>query len=188
MKRIILSLALIASFSGASADTLTPPSLSTLEGDTALSCAAILCLPSPTKPSECVAPIRKLFSFWKVSDMRNFINLCPVQSSGKKIPKELADELGWSEDYQKEQDRKMDEFKEIILAMPHDCSADGFNSDLEKRGNQKAENEEWRVIPEFHRACTKFFNHEWVKRKAPKYRGNYKWYGSPNKVERGWVE
>ncbi len=57
-----------------------------LTGDVKLSCEAILCLASSTRPKECKPSIKKYFSIkskkWKntLKKRKRFLKLCPVDS------------------------------------------------------------------------------------------------------------
>lgn len=54
-----------------------------LTGDKALACEALLCLSSPSPPSECARALKKYYSIhrsksWKTRrDRLRFLNLCP---------------------------------------------------------------------------------------------------------------
>lgn len=58
-----------------------------LTGDTALSCQAILCLSSPTNPSECEPSLMRYFGIWNwnwpqtIQDRLKFLNICPTSNS-----------------------------------------------------------------------------------------------------------
>lgn len=106
---------------------------SALTGDTKLSCEAILCLASPTKPGECMASIRKYFSIsarkWKdvVSKRKSFLNLCPVSNASNDL---LLESIGIDSEEQK---REINGYKNILLELPHDCSADSLNKTVVSR-------------------------------------------------------
>lgn len=59
-----------------------------MDGETQLSCSAILCLASAQRPGECAPPIAHYFSivrakFWETLQARlDFLNLCPVGITG----------------------------------------------------------------------------------------------------------
>lgn len=80
MKKLILCFLLIIEIFAAD--------ISTLSGDEKLSCEAILCLSTSSRPSECNESIRKYFSIsfkrWSdtVSARRAFLNICPVGTTG----------------------------------------------------------------------------------------------------------
>lgn len=63
------------------------PQLDFLEGDEKSACEAILCLSSPTRPSECAPSLAKYFSInlkkWSdtLKARKNFLNLCPSASA-----------------------------------------------------------------------------------------------------------
>lgn len=104
-----------------------------LTGDTKLACEAVLCLASPTKPSECMASIRKYFGFsarkWKdvVTKRRNFLNLCPVSNRSDDY---LFESIGINPE---EQRREINDFKNLLYELPHDCQADSLNGVIESR-------------------------------------------------------
>ncbi len=85
MKKIILTLALLALALPALAQELTLPSLEDtyLTGDTRLACEAILCLSSGTRPGECSKALARYFNITRrlFSDTlrarRSFLRLCP---------------------------------------------------------------------------------------------------------------
>lgn len=60
-------------------------------GDTKTACEVILCLSSGTRPTQCVAPIRKYLSITarKFSDTlkkrKNFLNLCPAATQDPQM-------------------------------------------------------------------------------------------------------
>lgn len=59
----------------------------TLTGDTKLSCEAIMCLSTPSRPSECEPSLQRYFSITakKASEVaqkrKNFLELCPKDQS-----------------------------------------------------------------------------------------------------------
>lgn len=73
--------------------------LDVLSGDTKLACEAMLCLASPVKPPECSAALARYFSIdakrWSqvVTKRRNFLNLCPVDTSDPEMYKYKNDIL-----------------------------------------------------------------------------------------------
>lgn len=57
-----------------------------LTGDTRLSCEALLCLRSPTKPGECAPGLNRYYSIFfpldpakTIRERMKFLDLCPVQ-------------------------------------------------------------------------------------------------------------
>lgn len=86
-----------------------------LTGDTKLSCEAILCLSSSTRPSECSPSLSKYFSInlkhWSdtVRERGNFLKLCPVGSDA-------------------ERDREFTNLRDNILAnLENGCDLDKLN-------------------------------------------------------------
>lgn len=78
MKKIVLSIVAITMFAGSAvAQEIT--------GDTKLACEALLCLSSPTRPSECAPALKKYFSITdkkphkQAKKRENFLKLCPKQ-------------------------------------------------------------------------------------------------------------
>ena len=78
MKKIVLSIVAITMFaSSAVAQEIT--------GDAKLACEALLCLSSPTRPSECAPALKKYFSITdkkphkQAKKRANFLKLCPKQ-------------------------------------------------------------------------------------------------------------
>lgn len=111
MKKIFLAVVL----AGTLANALE---LEYLTGDTRLACEAMLCLASPTKPSECSPSLKRYFSIsykkWgdTVRARKNFLNLCPVDSS----------------------DNEMLKYKNQILAnLDDECSIETLNNRIEKK-------------------------------------------------------
>ena len=92
--------------------------LEMLSGDTKLACEAMLCLASPTKPSEWSPSLSRYFSIdakkWKdvVAKRKSFLNLCPVDSSS---------------------DPEMYNYKNNILVnLDGECSTAALNQRIEK--------------------------------------------------------
>ena len=81
LKKLLFSMLLSASFLFSN-DVLT--------GDTKLSCEAILCLSSSTKPTECMPSLNRYFSIkakkWKdtIKARSNFLKLCPTGGESEK--------------------------------------------------------------------------------------------------------
>ena len=104
-----------------------------LTGETKLSCEALLCLPSPVKPSECIPSINYYFGLsakkWSgvLTKRRNFLNLCPLSSDSND---NLLSSIGIDPN---QQEKDMNGFKNTVLDMPHDCMANTLNKQVEKR-------------------------------------------------------
>ncbi|WP_194145477.1 TrbM/KikA/MpfK family conjugal transfer protein [Helicobacter sp. MIT 05-5294] len=88
-----------------------------LTGDTKTACEVILCLSSPSRPSECSAPIAKYFSIsakkWKdtIKKRKNFLKLCPTGG-----------------------DREMENLAQnIIPNLEGDCSVPQLNARIESK-------------------------------------------------------
>ncbi|AWI35142.1 TrbM/KikA/MpfK family conjugal transfer protein [Helicobacter apodemus] len=93
--------------------------LELLSGDTRSACEAILCLASPVKPPECASAIAKYFSIkfkkpWQTLQARkNFLNLCPVDSSN---------------------DPEMYKYKnDILVHLDGECSVFSLNNRIERK-------------------------------------------------------
>lgn len=88
MKKKIL---ITSVFALSAISSLKAVEIETLTGDTALACEALLCLSSPTRPSECANALRRYFSIhlkkpWKTIQARkDFLNLCPAGSSSNEM-------------------------------------------------------------------------------------------------------
>lgn len=80
--------ALVAASVLAASMPLSASAQDVLTGDTKLACEAILCLASPTRPTECAASIAKYFSIslrrfsQTLRARRNFLSLCPRVDAG----------------------------------------------------------------------------------------------------------
>ena len=85
-----------------------------LTGDTKLSCEAILCLSTSTKPSECSPSIKRYFSIshkhWEdtIKARKDFLNLCPIQ-------KERAE------------DAKLEKLINLLVENPDACEINSLN-------------------------------------------------------------
>lgn len=86
MKKII-SLIIFATLS------FSEETYETLTGDTKLACEAILCLSSPSRPSECNPSLQRYFSITakKAGDQarkrQNFLDQCPKDQSSQSSSK-----------------------------------------------------------------------------------------------------
>ena len=114
---------IIASLIGLGVIANTAMAEDLLTGDTRLSCEAILCLSSGTRPGECNPSIKKYFSIHgkKPSDTirkrKDFLQLCPV-----------GDEA--------ERDREFTNLRDnILLKIDNGCDIDMLNANIEYRGN-----------------------------------------------------
>lgn len=83
LKKNLFFLVLMATVGGASADPLS--------GDQSDACAALLCLSSGQRPSECSGPLARYFSInhKKLQDTinarKNFLSICPITSADPQL-------------------------------------------------------------------------------------------------------
>ena len=92
LTKATLSLAIIGSLSILNAEMATlsnGKTINSLGGDTKLSCEALLCLASPTKPRECEPSLRKYFSLRKPHEKAKFLSLCPKDQNNDKITQDI---------------------------------------------------------------------------------------------------
>lgn len=112
-----------------------------LTGDTRLACEAILCLASPTRPSECAKSIRRYFGITArkphqlVTKRRNFLRLCPTSND--------------------------ETVNNIINGMgnENDCSAAGVNRKFSHRSYD--ENNRGRVIYYNEKGLNQYCGNDW---------------------------
>lgn len=165
MKKIITSLLLMYSFSFSQ-----ELNLETFTGDTKLSCEAILCLSSGTRPSECNEAIRRYFSikFRKWGDTvrarRAFLNICPVGAVGNN-----------DSTFQTLRD-------DIIANLDMACSLENLNREEPKYtyysddGFVMNYNNQYRINPELLKSCKLLMGSAYTYFK-PKYTcDSNKWY------------
>lgn len=164
MKKIITSLLFMYSFSFSQ-----ELNLETFTGDTKLSCEAILCLSSGTRPSECNEAIRRYFSisFRKWGDTvrarRAFLNICPVGAVGNN-------------------DTTFQTLRDDIIAnLDMACSLENLNR-VERRYIDDGDsyvmdyNNQYRTNPELLKSCKLLMNSSYTYFK-PKYTCDpNKWY------------
>jgi len=122
-----------------------------MDGETQLSCAAILCLASATRPAECMPPVMHYFSivrrrFWETLQARlDFLNLCPVNGAGG-----------------------MDAMKSALVRGSGRCDAASLNVEnfvyQDRGGDGYVSNE----LPDF---CSVYFGNEYVRVEMPRYVG-----------------
>lgn len=114
---------IIASLIGLGVIANTAMAEDLLTGDTRLSCEAILCLSSGTRPGECNPSIKKYFSIHgkKPSDTirkrKDFLQLCPV-----------GDEAERDSEFTNLRDN-------ILLKIDNGCDIDMLNANIEYRGH-----------------------------------------------------
>jgi len=100
-----------------------------LTGDTKLSCEAILCLSSSTRPSECDPSLQRYFSItakkWKdtVAKRKSFLQLCPTNSDTSSIA---------SKSYTTEDQAQFENYRDNVLAnSTSQCTAEALNQNIE---------------------------------------------------------
>jgi hypothetical protein len=122
-----------------------------MDDETQQACAAILCLASPQRPAECIAPIARYFSitrrkFWETLQARlNFLNLCPVEGASN-----------------------MDSMKQALVRGAGNCDASGLNISQYVPG---AERNDGYVMNDMPAYCSTYFEHPYVRVGAPRYVG-----------------
>lgn len=135
----------------------------TLSGDTKLSCEALLCLSSSTRPSECNPALQRYFSihakkFSKTIQLRRqFLQLCPTggASSNDKNFIDLRDN--------------------VLPTLDGDCSAASLNQKIETNfddGFQMV-----RINPKLSSSCQALINHSYTNLK-PHYTCSAEFYTS----------
>lgn len=100
-----------------------------LTGDTKLSCEAILCLSSSTRPSECNPSLNRYFSIsakkWKdtVKKRKSFLQLCPTGGDASSLA---------SSAYTAEDQAQFENYRDNVLASStSQCSAEALNENIE---------------------------------------------------------
>ena len=136
-----------------------------LTGDTKLSCEAILCLSSGTRPSECNPSLNRYFSInakkWSdtVKKRKNFLKLCPVDGAD-------------------ERDETFADLRDNVLPTtdPRQCTASYLNSQIESKRSKSKYNENfflsskvYRVNPNIPSQCNALYRHAYTDIKKPIY-------------------
>lgn len=145
-----------------------------LTGDVKLSCEAILCLSSGTRPSECDPSLNHYFSInaKKMSDTikkrRNFLKLCPVGGADVEdlVFADLRDNLLPNSD-------------------PRQCTAEYLNKQVETKyeGNysNSYNNNSYslhRINPNIPQQCYALYSHSYTALEKPNYICNKEFYSS----------
>lgn len=147
-----------------------------LTGDTKLSCEAILCLSTGSRPNECNASIQKYFSIKAkkpqdtIKARQNFLKLCPVGDDAEK-------------------DEKFTDLRDNVLPNtdPRQCTANYLNQQIESKRANSYNNENfylsnrqkvYRVNPTIPSQCNKLFNHSYTDLKRPIYHCSGEFYNS----------
>ena len=149
---IVVAILIILSTS-IKAQTLNTQRVNTqeLDGETQLSCAAILCLASAVRPAECMPPVMHYFSivrwrFWETLQARlDFLNLCPVNGASG-----------------------MDSMKSALVRGAGRCDAASLNIEnfvYQDRGSGGYVSND---LPDF---CSVYFGNEYVRVDRPRYVG-----------------
>lgn len=146
-----------------------------LTGNTALACEALLCLSAGAKPTECKRSIKKFFSIsakkpWKTLQLRrNFLALCPTQSSDN-----ISDDV------------LMEDYKNALVQIPHECTAEALNKVFEYSVNNGYYPEKncsivpkdkfVRITKTLPQSCINFINSTYSDLKMPKNICDDKYY------------
>lgn len=161
---LLTSSVLFANENSFTADVLT--------GDTKLSCEAILCLSSGTRPSECSPSLNRYFSIsakkWSdtVKKRKSFLQLCPVDGADEK-------------------DEVFADLRDNVLpnADPRQCTAEYLNSQIEKKRARNVDNENfflsfysYRVNPNIPSQCNALYRHSYTDIKKPTYKCSGEFY------------
>lgn len=143
-----------------------------LSGDTKLSCEAILCLSSGTRPSECDPALNHYFSLnakkWSdtIKKRRNFLQLCPVGGADIEdlVFADLRDNLLPNSD-------------------PRQCTAEYLNKqiEIEHEGNYnfyEGHNsyKSYRINPNIPQQCYALYSHSYTALEKPDYVCNKEFY------------
>lgn len=136
-----------------------------LTGDTKLSCEAILCLSSSTRPSECSPSLNHYYSInakkWSdtVKKRRNFLKLCPVGSAD-------VDDLVFAD------------LRDNLLpnSDPRQCTAEYLNKQIEieyernyKFYKKLNSYKNYRINPNIPQQCNALYNHSYTALERPDY-------------------
>jgi len=122
-----------------------------LDGETQLSCAAILCLASAVRPAECMPPVMHYFSivrwrFWETLQARlDFLNLCPVNGASG-----------------------MDAMKSALVRGAGRCDAASLNIETYVYQDRGSGGYVASGLPDY---CAAYFGNEYVRADAPRYVG-----------------
>lgn len=152
--------------------TITLSSLSTIikaqtlnsqemDGETEMSCSAILCLAASVRPAECVPPVVHYFSivrrrFWETLQARlDFLNLCPIHGAAG-----------------------MDGMKSALARGAGQCDAAGLNVGNFVHQGRDDGGYVSDALPDY---CSAYFGNQYVRLEVPRYVGT---------MDRGgfWVE
>jgi hypothetical protein len=135
------------------AQTLNTQGASTqaMDGESQLSCAAILCLASAVRPTQCMSPVMHYFSivrwrFWETLQARlDFLNLCPVNGvSG------------------------MDTMKSALVRGAGRCDAASLNVESYVDQDRASGGYVSNGLPDY---CSAYFGNDYVRVDAPRYVG-----------------
>ncbi|MDP8042526.1 TrbM/KikA/MpfK family conjugal transfer protein [Pasteurella atlantica] len=177
-KRLILPFLMVAGLNNANAIEIKE-----LTGDTRLSCEAILCLASGTRPSECSPSIKRYFSIHarKPGDLirkrLSFLNLCPRNHNDDE--KKALAQIGIDTNEQK---KGMDSLTSVIVKLPHECTPEALNSDIEYKTEKSCDGGRdctyyyyHRINPRMPKSCVNLVNHQWTRLELPTYYGSSAW-------------
>ncbi len=122
-----------------------------LDGQTQLSCSAILCLASAQRPPECNPPIAYYFAitrwrFWETLQARlDFLNLCPVAGAPG-----------------------MASMKSALVNGAGRCDAAALNVELYVEPGRNVPGFVMDTMPDY---CAAYFGHQYVRLDSPRYVG-----------------
>lgn len=137
-----------------------------LTGDTKLSCEAILCLSSGTRPSECNPSLQRYFSIsakkWKdtVAKRKSFLQLCPTGSSDTNS---IA-----SNSYTAADQAQFENYRDNVLANSNStqCTAEALNQNIE---TSYSDNLSYRISPNIPSTCNTIYDSVYTDIAKPTY-------------------
>lgn len=160
-----------------------------LTGDTKLSCEAILCLSSSTRPSECNPSLNRYFSInakkWKdtVKKRKAFLQLCPTDNTDTSA---LASTL-----YTAEDQASFNNYRDNVLASSSDpsaCTAAALNNTIETSYEDFPRS--YRISPEIPSSCNAIYNSVYSDIARPTYVCNGEYYKTSAEAKKMtcWIE
>ncbi len=125
-----------------------------LTGDTKLSCEAILCLSSSTRPSECNPSLQRYFSIsakkWKdtVAKRKSFLQLCPT--SGSADTNAIS-----SGSYTAADQAQFENYRDNVLSSTTECTVEALNQNIETSYDDYRG---YRISPNIPSTCNAIYN------------------------------
>jgi hypothetical protein len=156
-----------------------------LTGDTKLSCEAILCLSSSTRPSECNPSLQRYFSItakkWKdtVRKRKSFLQLCPTNSDTNSIA---------SKSYTAEDQAQFENYRDNVLASStSQCTAEALNQNIE---TSYGDTFGYRINPNIPSTCNAIYDSVYSDIAKPTYICNGKYSSDLEEVKKTscWVD